>query len=971
MKPFLQQIVEDLQQEFGADISELCIVVPTRRAVVFLRDALAKTYRQTLWAPKMVTIQDFVREESGWQFPEKMALVFELYEVYQQLMRADDPEWEEPFERFYAWGGMLLRDFDELDKYLVDPDKLFANLLDLKEIDAFFQLPDIDLKSIRDFWMTLRGPGGEPTAYQARFMKIWSGLAEVYHAFQQHLLERGQGYDGMAYRKLIEEVKAETLDFDYRKVVFVGFNALSRAEEQLMEYSLKTDQGIVYWDTDQIYFTPPDEAHAMRQKMSERGHLAGEEPGKFIDEYHRKWRQWESRLIHHQMTATPTDIHITGVPLEIGQSQYLGNLLRETDLTEDNQRDHAIVLADEHLLFPSLYALPDTVSRLNITMGYPLRQTHIYHFLMTALRLVRNMRLSAKRQREFYHEDLVLLLTNPLIRTRHGDLSEQIVEFVKKRNLVYASIAALPEAEWPPLLQAALSPPISIPFRSEELPQLLDHIQDLFKALVDYAAELSGQLELEYTLHFLDVFTQFRDILMRHKPDIRIEGFTRLFQEVMRAVKIPFEGEPLVGVQMMGFLETRVLDFKKVYILSANEGNLPDTSRGNTFIPYNLRRGFGLPTYEEKDAIYAYHFYRLLQRSEEVHLIYNSVVSESGGVREVSRFIRQIRHFFRKHPTIRVHDKQVSTDVSMLPEKRIEIPASEETREKLKQTFAQEGGGARFLSATALTSYLTCSLKFYFRYIAGLKERETVAEQMEANTFGTIFHEAMEELYKPIKGIPVDQDMLNEVARGIPLKVNEAFVRQGLPIKGELYGQNYLKREVIERLCKRVIGQDKKMIPFRVTGLEAQEEFFTQVEIEDLHIRIGGAFDRIDELPNGTKRILDYKTGNVSLKELKELGELFESGKFKEMFQGYLYAWLHDRAFPGLPVKVGYYTAKHLTDGVKYVNQGASIPERHLEEFGQLLTELILQIWNESYAQTEDRDACAYCPYNQICGREA
>ncbi|MEL7530702.1 MAG: PD-(D/E)XK nuclease family protein, partial [Bacteroidota bacterium] len=754
MNTFLQQIVTDLKKEFAGDISQVCIVVPTRRAVVFLREALAEAYQQTIWAPRMLSIQDFVRQQFDWQFPDMLPLVFELYAVYMKRLREEDPEWFEPFERFYPWGEMLVKDFDEVDKYCVDAQQLFTNVKDLKEIELFFNLPEGEeyQQALKRFWNTLRANDEGPTETQEKFLKIWQTLYDVYAGFKAALTDKGIGYDGMAYLNIVEQLKTDpaALKLEHKKIVFVGFNALSKAEEEIMASLLASKQAIVYWDVDWAYYTPPGE------RPHKEAHLTGEEPAKFIQEYHKKWRDknWDTRLILHDMRQEPKDIYHTGVPLQVGQSQYLGNLLREEEIEKLRGRETAIVLADENLLFPTLYAMPSEVERLNITMGFPLRQTHIFTLLMVVTRLLRNLRWQ-NGQVAFSHREVQDILNNPYIKAENAQVSEEILKEVRRSNLIYVPLLRLEQYQLGPLLSHLFHPPeLNTEQPLEDLKPLNLYLQTVFLSLLEDARERKAVLEAEYIYHFHTQFNQLQDILDQYPVPIRLRGFVNLFREVMQRVRIPFEGEPLVGLQIMGFLETRVLDFKRVYILGANEGNLPDTSSGNSFIPYNLRKAFGLPTFEEKDAIYAYHFYRLLQRTEEIHLIYNTVVHDSsgGGSKELSRFIRQIRHFFPKqHERLRVHERIVSTPAAYGESPVINVANQAETKAILHHRYiAPESKG--YFSATALNTYLGCPLRYYFRYVAQVKEADEVEETMEANTFGSVLHNALEYVYKDYEG---------------------------------------------------------------------------------------------------------------------------------------------------------------------------------------------------------------------------
>ncbi|MEL6734231.1 MAG: PD-(D/E)XK nuclease family protein, partial [Bacteroidota bacterium] len=370
----------------------------------------------------------------------------------------------------------------------------------------------------------------------------------------------------------------------------------------------------------------------------------------------------------------------------------------------------------------------------------------------------------------------------------------------------------LKQHELSPLLAHIFDPPLIPPTLIQDLLPLMRYVEGVFDEIQQEAFDRKDQWESELAFHLHKYFTQLKEILLLYKPELSLRGFLNLVREVLQKVRVPFEGEPLTGYQLMGFLETRVLDFKKVFILGANEGNLPDTSSGNSFVPYSLRKGFGLPTYEEKDAIYAYHFYRLLQRTDEIHLIYNTVVDEQGGSKEVSRFIRQIRHFFRNTPEIHIHDSVVTIPVPYSETPEISIPQSPATHEKLLKRYVHPttASNPTYLSATAMTTYLGCKLKFYYRYIAGIREPETIEENIEANTLGSVLHYTLELLYQDHLNKVVTPELTKELKANIGHKLKAAFDAHDLPWGSELRGMNFLLREVIEQQVGRILSQDRQ-----------------------------------------------------------------------------------------------------------------------------------------------------------------
>jgi len=936
---FLYLVAKDLADRFGRDVSKLCLVFPTRRAVLFFREMLGKVFQETVWAPKMLSIQDFIHSLTPYQFPEPLSLIFELYQIYE------DPVNPEPFDRFYPWGELLLKDFDEIDKYCVNPKQLFTNLRDLKRVEAEFGLEESQLALIHEFWETV--DENSPTPLQQKFLKIWETLDEVYHAYNSVLEAKGWAYDGMAYRYVQEKLLEDSLEVPFPQTVFVGFNALARAEELIIGKLLEERKGLVYWDADTSYYE------------------GKEGPGIFIRQYHKKWKDKGSILFLHEMETKEKHIYFTGVPSQIGQSKYLGNLLRGYDWEGADLREHVIVLADENLLFPTLYALPNEIARLNITMGFPLKHTNIFSLLLSISSLVRNLQINSSGQRSFYHREVLEILKNPYIKHLFTQQSFRLQKVILGKNMVYIPEGFFLEQEMPDLLRHIFIPP-------NDWTEIIPYFELLFRTLLEDAQEREARIEAEYVFHFYTRFNLLRDIMHTYSLPFSPMGFANLFREVLKSVRIPFEGEPLAGLQLMGFLETRSLDFDNVYIVATNEGKLPDNNTSNSFIPYHLRKGFGLPTHEERDTIYAYHFYRLLQRASNVHLLYNTEVKSQGSPGEVSRFIRQIRYYFRTYKRIHLHERILSTDAPYFDPPEIRIAHTSAIKDKLMDKFVVGGAlEGRYLSATALTTYITCPLRFYLQYVAEIREPNEIEETMEAGTFGQVFHRAMERLYRPYLPFPeITETEIGEMSAGIMKQLERVYDEFDLGWGKELKGKNHLYRDIIADLCKRILKHDKESEPYRLFMVEERNEFMTHFQVGDMEVRLNGAFDRVDELLGGREvRIVDYKTGKVEMKDYKDIEDCFQDDAYKAIFQGLFYAWLFDRRLAGRKIQVGYYTARRLRDGLLMLNGGESLTKEMLDRFGVLLRELIGRIFKGDFAQTTDETKCEFCTYRAICNR--
>ena len=562
-----------------------------------------------------------------------------------------------------------------------------------------------------------------------------------------------------------------------------------------------------------------------------------------------------------------------------------------------------------------------------------------------------------------------------------------------------------------------------------------DYFLSIFDVLIEDAQERGARLEAEYIFQLYTNFNRFREILLQYDTELSFYGYTRLLREALNKARIPFQGEPLSGLQMMGFLETRVLDFENLYILGANEGNLPDTQTGNSFVPYPLRKGFGLPTYEQKDTIYSYHFFRLLQRAKNVHIIYNTLGKDEGGSGEPSRYIEQIRYYLGeetlKQTQLNVQEHKILTPVTYLAPQAIEIPNTPEIRRILTRKYTHTDSQPKskaYISATALTTYLACPLRFYFRYVAGIKEGDTVEEKMEAGTFGSILHQTLEHVYKGIgsggsggigsggigdKGIGngdigdkdigdgdmgnrdigsggigdregQDEEATSSKGRGgmlftekklpalirlIEPSLKKAFVDHELDWD-HTEGVNFLFRDALSELCQSILQHDVEGDPFQVVYMEEERKFGTYLTTENRSLFLNGTFDRVDWLPEQKViRIIDYKTGRAKIKPGLDMESLFSNSDYKEMVQGYFYAWLYQKTFPTARIQMAFYPLREIQKGRSYLNSGEILSPEILEAFQNQMISVLEKIFSEPFTQVEDEKVCAYCPYKGICGR--
>jgi len=943
MQTFLQQLTDSLQKEHGEDLSSLNIVFPTRRAGIFFKQELASRATKPFWTPNVFTIQDFIARLSPLSIPDSISLQFSLYHIYTKFFPA------ESFDRFYPWGELMLQDFSDIDRYLADASKVFSVVNDLREIEQDFQLPEEELEKLRQFWLSYFAK--DPSTLKMEFINTWKHLGPIYFEFRDYLLKQGNAYEGLAFREVAEGIQRGEIkeDKSFNNLVFAGFYALTKTEEVILQHFIKNNAAQIFWDADSYYV---NQNHQEAGTFFRRGNLANEN---FL---------WKLDHFANQDKS----IEVVGIPLIVGQAKYAGELL-ESMMEEPDFRPErtALVLPDENLLFPVLYSLPEKMKEINVTMGYPLRVTPLYHLFESLVSLRRNQREEKEDGQSYYYKDVLNILNHPYIRLISPvQIQKFLNEYNKSRGI---RIAENQFSEFPSELFSQI-------FRE------LEGTQDLFKWLreilqliltamkeQDFRFHL---LESEFVVQFYTHLSRLEDALAKEGINVELETSWFLFREIIQSVKIPFTGEPLKGLQVMGFLETRVLDFDRVILLSVNEDVLPASGNKPSFIPFNIRKAFGLPTFEDQHAVSAYHFYRLLQRAGSVHLLYNTESKAIAGG-DKSRFLLQLEHELSVAfpDKIKFVEKVVSTPFAEEKVKGIAIKKLPGIIVALSKYFKKTSDeGEKFsanFSPSALNAYISCSLKFYFRYLAGLKEPEETQEYMEAAGFGSILHKSMQLLYANY--IELDDSSFKELDLKIDAAL-DAAIEEELNSKKSLVGKNLLLRNVLRELIVKVLKNDKKDTPIKLMALE--KDVFREIELNGSQkIQLYGIVDRIDE-QGGKVRILDYKTGRVNKRNAPSTEELFSDPKFKEQFQATLYAYMVQKDLPGRKLVSGLVTLRDMAKGTWYLNNAQEFSSANFDDFENALLKMLQEIFDPAvdFAQTTDEKRCTYCPYIGICNRE-
>lgn len=968
MTPFLYQVASLFYQEYGAEVSKLAFVFPNRRAGLFFQKYLSEIAEKPLFSPTILTINDLFVQLSGKQAADRISMLFTLYDIYVRHSGSS-----ETFDEFLYWGEMLLNDFDDIDKYMADARMLFTNVTDLREIENDFSfLSDEQIAAIRTFWSSFYPKNDTPN--QEQFLAVWQILYALYDELRTTLAAEGKGYEGMIFREVVEQLQADRdCDLPYTQVVFVGLNALSTAEEKFLTQLQKRGIADFYWDYESPRVTDPDNkasyfvARNLKQFPSKLGMVDG---------------KWQPESEEGNEKAAPK-IEVIGIPSGIGQAKQVHSLLndlcRDDELSADKALRTAVILPDEHLLIPVLNAIPEQIRRINVTMGYPLAGTPVASLMEYILALQKNVRYVDRRP-VFYFRDVLPVLNHRYITTTCPDVISTLVKDISENNKIYIHYEELNKT---PLLSVLFTPVTAVDSFSDYLINVLQELNKVMTSLTDEddeeATQRTNDLEQEFIFHYFTTVNRMKEVMQEARIEMKIETYFRLLKRLTDTITIPFHGEPLSGLQIMGVLETRALDFDRLIILSMNEGIFPLKKAANSFIPYNLRRGFGLPTYEHQDSVWAYHFYRLIYRARHVSLLYDT---RSNGLQtgEVSRFVHQLRY----HYQVPLEDKLVVYNVSSSKTPALQVNKSEEVMRRLA-TFHK--GGTHAISASAVNTYLDCPLKFYFTSVEGIREEEEVSETIESDVFGSILHKVMEELYKPLCGKLVTADLLKAIRKDTPVLTGaiarafaEVFFKTD--IVRPLTGQNFLIGEMIRKYVEKILERDSKLTPFRYLESERRVNRLFPLTDARTQIQLKGFIDRIDEVNNAI-RIIDYKSGNGTtiFSSMESLFDKESTDRPKAVMQVFMYAWMYGAAPVGKTLQPGiYYMRTLFSDSFDpTINHR---PERFKTEsirnfadyspdFETGLRTCLDEIFDDKtpFVQTQSGKACAWCPFKDVCGK--
>ncbi len=963
---FLQQAAQRIfSQHELPELRHVCVVLPTRRAVFYFKRMLATYSEIPFIAPEVLSVDDFVMQQSGVRLIDNISLLFELYDVFKEIDKNLD------FDRFIGWGNTLLKDFDLIDQYLVEnPKALFDYMSDAKAIARWGK----ELERI--------GRELSKTNLTDAYFALFSNINLAYHELQQRLITKGLAYRGMAYRLLANDIETLLLENDnYKKYYFIGLNALSRSEEVVIAKLVKAKVAETIWDSDTFYMDSDHKAGSVLRRYKQSG-IFGD------------WNWQTDNLI-----SETKEINVIGLQTNALQAKTTGEIYADT-IRKNKNRQTAIVLANEQLLEPILNSLDPSVDSFNITMGLSLKQSLLTTLVNAMFDLQSNVVEFQTKKGDlikipkFSHRHVHKLLNHPFVR-RYELIKYELnntenpiratLRHITKNNLVYLS-----ETE---MMELGNGEPIFSLFFTrwgDRIEKALASFNDLTDLLRRVYKSAPDAIEIEYLYLFLTILNRIERLVI-NRSGLKMTNFRHFLNELIREERIPFSGEPIADLQIMSMLETRTLDFDHVIITSLNEGMLPSSNRKNSLIPYDAAIEFGLPVYRNQDAVMSYHFFRLLQRAKRIDLLYLKPGGGGvGGGNEPSRFILQIENELLKannRISFKKWEVEIAGTTTESINTSISIPKSAAIKEKLRNYLANKG-----LYASNLNDYTACTLRFYFKKIANLSPKELVDEKVGADIFGNWLHKTLEEIDRDYttQSSTYTVETAEKIILEIPERLTKAYEENFSGIVIER-GVNFILKQVAERVLINFFQEQKRqgVFPMEVLAYESKLDTTVLVPIagETIPVKIAGIIDRIERKDN-TISVVDYKTGLVSAKDLlvKELVFDLQNPKLGKLRQLWFYKFIVTKqlltnelqnlqqAVSGHEtIEAKIYSFRNLKENLAatITFDPSETPKQFVESSEQVLAEIVTAMFDETqpFSQTEDTEQCKFCDFKGICGR--
>lgn len=944
-KFFLEEVVDYTFRKYD-DFRKLSIIFPNRRAGLYFQKALSKKNNKALWSPVVLTLEDFIQEYSKIKIADDVAdsimLNFQLFKI---IIKNQVEDSNVTFDNFYYWGKILIKDFDDIDLGLKDESKIFKYIKNQKEIEESFNfLEKENYEKIKSFW-TKFFP--KMSINQKNFSGTWKILSRVYKEYKKTLLKNKLAYKGLVYREFLKKIDSGIISMD-QKYLFVGFSTLSNSEKEIIKYFIKNHSSMAFWDFDDYYYKDDkQEAGVPFREFNNDKILNSTFP----------------KTIPNNFNSNSKKFNSIGIGSQVGQCKILGSILSKKIKDKNFDQDKVLVLLpDENLLLPVLNSIPDKISNINVTMGLNLSDTPLFSLVQVIYRSIKKSTIRDYKKVNYY-KDILNLLSHPYIYQSDSDLFEKIVEGIRTKKVLYIDHDSL----------RSYSELLNYIYSNEK--SIIHVLREVCTYLFNSSKNL-GKLDKEYIKSFLEILDRV------FKIDIKFESIDnqlKLINQILKMTRIPFSGEPLSGLQIMGVLESRNLDFNDVYILSMNEGDFPKNIFNISFIPFNIRKAFSLDTSDSMDNVYSYLFYRVIQRAKNITFIYNTSTSFSSKG-EKSRFIKQLDSE-SKHT---INDFRISDKLDLINKPKIEINKTKKTIDVLSNRFYKSG----YMSPSGVKDFMDCSLRFYFKYVANIREINEISSEILKPDFGRIAHKTLEDLYNNLindKGNKKinsnDFFILKNSLSGTLKNVIKKHFKLNKKNEFKLEGNNIILFDIILDYISKVISFDEKYAPFELVDLEGDRNSGYIKELilkNNLKVNISGLVDRVDK-KNKNYRIIDYKTGSDS-KKIKSIDLLFSDRKKDRndaIFQLLFYSILLKEKFnqkiiinPGL-MNIREMHNKNFSINLSINNHELKNIEPYLKDFEDSLIKTMNKIFDldSPFTQTEDEDACLYCAYKNMCSR--
>ena len=989
MATFLHDVAEYLLNRYSEKFRDCCVVFPSQRSSVYFCDELKRLNSKVIWLPKMFTIDEFIHKIGNLKVASPIAQYATLYQVYKELDDANtakktdatEEKKKTGFDKFFPWAQVILADFNDIDKYLVNADALLRNIQEIKLLDSNIDyLSDEQRKAIEEFFKVVYT--GE-SKMKKRFLDIWQKLLPMYERFGKHLNENGLAYDGQVYRRAAEIIGSTDYELPFEKVFFVGFNAVTRSEERVFSALKAQGKALFFWDYDQSYID---------DRMNEAG--------RFLRNFVVEFAEPDDFKTCHNFGTDGQQITVVASPTVSGQMSVVAERLAQTPV--DEMSDTALVLADETLLMGTIEHTAPYVSDMNVTMGYKLKNSVAGQWVEQLVQLQSNKHTTDSGT-TFYYKNVVTLLQHPFFISASPDFAVEMTGRIKSEAIFQVPTDEFESDDF----ARTIFKPIGTPHDfSAYVLGILKHLMNIWGQFPD-DAENQWNIQQELVYKLILQIQQLDTELAGEQLEIEMSTYYQLLRKYVASLTVPFSGEPIKGLQVMGFLETRNLDFRNLIILNVNDGVLPVDGSSPTFIPFSLRRGFGLPTHEDREAMYAYYFYRLLQRAQNVTLTY--FVGNADGKRgEPSRYIMQLVYGGRE-----VSQQVLRSDISFDAATPLTIVKDEGTMRQLS-AYVADGrpiNDVKRLSASAIVTYQKCPVMFYFSKVLGLDSDDDIDENIDARQFGNIFHKSICEIYKGFLGKVVTGDDIRALTDDfIVSKIDNAFVEEMFPkatakrakiesgecrLADELNGNNRMVYSVISEYVKLQISYDAATAdksPIEFIELEKEHNILLQVEVggKKQKIKFGGFIDRIDHT-NGETRVIDYKTGSndVECNLLEDVFDPANINKYKGILQTLIYCLMFDHDQSKHEVLAPYlFKTTKLGSGesFKVRSKGSGTGKNKVtDEFDdgnymrvagrvrEFMQQTLTSIFDAEtpFVQTEDENQCAHCNFSYLCNKQA